>query len=236
MCYNQRRLSRDFAEGVMDDEQSLPFATRAITPPGLKVRTATTEDAPSISALLVAGFADKFRVLFGDDLERVGHLLARVLGDQLAKDRKGVFVAELNSHPVGVVYTEPSLPGWREWLAYTGLAFSELGFWRSIRALPGVLLLAYPSTRDDLYISELTVSEAARGQRIGQALLDIAARWGWERGKRRLTLHVAADNAPALRLYRRSGFRVANRERDLISWLLFGIGEWYFMEKPLPKE
>jgi ribosomal protein S18 acetylase RimI-like enzyme len=220
----------------MSDARDLSLATRAITPAGLKIRTAAAEDAPTIAALLVEGFAAKFRVLFGNRLKQVGRLLARVLADQLAKDRGGAFVAELDSRLVGVVYTEPPLPTWREGLAYAGMALGELGLWGSIRALPGALLLDYPSTPGDLYISELTVAEAARGRRIGQALLDAAARQGREQGKRRLTLHVAANNDPAIRLYRRYGFQVANRERFLFTWLLFGIGEWHFMVKYLQEE
>jgi ribosomal-protein-alanine N-acetyltransferase len=65
-------------------------------------------------------------------------------------------------------------------------------------------LCDYP---DEAFVQTLAVARAAQGRGLGasllQALLDEATR----RGQRRVLLEVRADNAPAIALYERFGFR-----------------------------
>lgn len=56
-------------------------------------------------------------------------------------------------------------------------------------------------------IYTLTVSPRAQGRGVGRALLEKALHALQERGVRRVFLEVAADNPPAIRLYRSLGFR-----------------------------
>ena len=57
-----------------------------------------------------------------------------------------------------------------------------------------------------LNIHDLVVRAEARGQGVGQALLDWAALRGRELGCCKLTLEVLSSNAPALKIYDRAGF------------------------------
>lgn len=60
----------------------------------------------------------------------------------------------------------------------------------------------------DLYISSLAVSHGARGMGVGFRLLEEARKIAEEEGLERLTLDVAQSNRPALKLYRKFGFRI----------------------------
>lgn len=58
-----------------------------------------------------------------------------------------------------------------------------------------------------LYIDDLCVDEAARGQGIGKALYDYAVEYAKEQGCYNLTLNVWASNAGALRFYEKCGLK-----------------------------
>ena len=68
-----------------------------------------------------------------------------------------------------------------------------------------------------------------QGQGVGGNLVTTAVRYGLDRlGLRQIVLGVIAENEPAVRLYRRAGFREYGRlERFFISEA--GIGEKLFM-------
>src|SRR6266540_4683957 len=79
------------------------------------------------------------------------------------------------------------------------------------RGVVGVILL---ESRRDYFTDEahghvaiLAVAREAEGQGVGRALLGAAEDWGRERGFRRLTLAVFADNARAKELYARQGWQ-----------------------------
>ncbi len=79
------------------------------------------------------------------------------------------------------------------------------------RGVVGIILL---DTRRDYFTDEahghvaiLAVAREAEGQGVGRALLGAAEDWGRERGFRRLTLAVFADNARAKELYARQGWQ-----------------------------
>lgn len=59
-----------------------------------------------------------------------------------------------------------------------------------------------------LYLNSLAVPEAARGQGVARLLLGCVGELTAELEFDTVTLHVWADNEPALRLYRSSGFEV----------------------------
>jgi ribosomal protein S18 acetylase RimI-like enzyme len=54
------------------------------------------------------------------------------------------------------------------------------------------------------------VSEWARGNGVGTALIEAGREWLRMRGVRGLQVSVLVDNEPAMRLYRRAGLRVAD--------------------------
>jgi ribosomal protein S18 acetylase RimI-like enzyme len=57
------------------------------------------------------------------------------------------------------------------------------------------------------FVHDVVVEEGARGQGIGERLVDEAARWLEQRGVPRVLLWTAEANAPAQRLFARLGFR-----------------------------
>ncbi len=62
------------------------------------------------------------------------------------------------------------------------------------------------------FVDDLYVVPDARGRGLGTAALEAARGFCTARGVRALHLEVGADNAPALRLYPKAGFRPSGRE------------------------
>lgn len=58
------------------------------------------------------------------------------------------------------------------------------------------------------YLISMWVEPAARGHKVGAALIDAVAAWARERGRRILELDVYETNQPAYRAYLRAGFTV----------------------------
>ena len=83
-------------------------------------------------------------------------------------------------------------------------------------ALPGAIVLADVAVQfgfislqcaaDESEILNIATIPAARGRGLGQLLLSEGERLSAQNGARRIFLEVAADNAPALRLYEKARY------------------------------
>ena len=62
--------------------------------------------------------------------------------------------------------------------------------------------------RKTLYIDDLCVDIAARGQHIGRKLFDFVHRWAAQQGFQSITLNVWAGNESAFRFYQKAGMKI----------------------------
>jgi ribosomal-protein-alanine N-acetyltransferase len=67
---------------------------------------------------------------------------------------------------------------------------------------------------DEAEVLRIAVAPEARTRGVGTALLAAGLAWAAARGVRRVFLEVASDNAPALALYARLGFRTVGERRS----------------------
>lgn len=87
---------------------------------------------------------------------------------------------------------------------------------------------------DALYVNALAALPEARGRGLGTRLLGLAEDIARARGRPRLSLIVADDNAGARRLYARAGYRPhASRTMVKDGWEAGGA-EWLLLVKDLP--
>lgn len=93
----------------------------------------------------------------------------------------------------------------------------------------GLIRETREQTRHRAELVHMYVAPWLQGQGVGSHLVEAAVRYGVERvGLRQIVLGVMADNEPAIRLYRRCGFREYGRlERYFCSDL--GCSEKVFM-------
>ncbi len=200
------------------------------------VRFAEPEDDPAIAALVVEGFLDKFRPVFGRRMDRSLKVMERWVSLEHASGGVTSLVVEgyETSEIAGSVgiRTEAS----REDVLARGLWNSltrNLGFMRAVWA---TTLLSYPkysSEPSEAYVERLVVSPSFRRQGMARRLLSAAEDLARDRGKKTVGLHVTGDNLRALRLYEAEGYKEVARQRSLITSYFLDIREWLYLRKVL---
>jgi len=200
------------------------------------VRFAEPEDDPAIAALVVEGFLDKFRPVFGRRMDRSLKVMERWVSLEHASGGVTSLVVEGNetseiAGSVGI-RTEAS----REDVLARGLWNSltrNLGFMRAVWA---TTLLSYPkysSEASEAYVERLVVSPSFRRQGMARRLLSAAEDLARDRGKKTVGLHVTGDNLRALRLYEAEGYKEVARQRSLMTSYFLDIREWLYLRKVL---
>lgn len=111
--------------------------------------------------------------------------------------------------------------------------FTRFSPLRAIRMLLNLLLLADEMKGDEFVVDSLAVDPAYRGRGIGTALLRKAEERARSMGKRTMSLGVIGENAGAIRLYERLGYRTTQTWDGYLVRLATGSAEVHRMEKPV---
>jgi len=122
-------------------------------------------------------------------------------------------------------------------LCYPGDEFGLPWIVRNViprRRLDRVRALLEADVRGTLYLNSLAVTEAARGGGVGRLLLGCVGELTAELALDTVTLHVWADNEPAIGLYRSSGFEIVETIPIEPHERLPHEGGMHLMSAPLP--
>jgi len=200
------------------------------------VRPAENRDEPSIADLVVEGFLDKFRPIFGRRMERSTKIMERWV--RLEHSLGGVrsLVIE-GAAPVEIVASVGVRTSSSDDEALTR------GIWETLRQNLGFFhaswaasLLSYPryaASSSEAYIERLVVANEYRRRGVARIMLDAAETMARESGKRTVGLHVSGSNLPALKLYEACGYEEVSRQRSLLTGYFLGIREWLYLQKEL---
>ncbi|MCA1688388.1 MAG: GNAT family N-acetyltransferase [Actinobacteria bacterium] len=200
------------------------------------VRSAGPDDDPAIAALVVEGFLDKFRPVFGRRMDRSVKIMEKWIrlehasGGVTSLVIEGYSTSEL-AGSVGIRTAES-----REDILARGLwrtLSRNLGFPRAVWA---TTLLSYPrysSTSSEAYIERLVVAPDFRRQGMARRLLVAAEDFARDAGKRTVGLHVSGNNLPALRLYENEGYDEVSRQHSFLTGYFLNIKDWLYLKKEL---
>jgi ribosomal protein S18 acetylase RimI-like enzyme len=200
------------------------------------VRLAGPEDDPAIAALVVEGFIDKFRPVFGRRMDRSVKIMERWIGLEHASG--GVTSLVVEGFAAGEIAGSVGIRS-----ADSREDVLARGLWRNLernlglpRALWATTLLSYPrysTTSSEAYIERLVVSPDFRRQGMARLLLTAAEDLARDAGKITVGLHVSGTNLAALRLYEDEGYEEISRQRSLLTGYFLNIRDWLYLKKEL---
>lgn len=200
------------------------------------VRPAEPKDIAVIAGLVVEGFLDKFRPIFGRRMDQSVKIMERWV--RLEHNLGGVssLVVE-GPAPAGVTASIGVRVGVSD-----DDALAQ-GLWKVLRrdlgytrALWAATLLSYPryaAASHEAYVERLVVTPEHRNRGMARALLDAAEDLARERGKETVGLHVSGNNMPALKLYEAYRYEESSRQRSLLTSYFLNIREWLYLQKAL---
>ena len=198
------------------------------------VRLAVAEEDPAIASIVVEGFLDKFRPVFGRRMDRSVKVMEKWI--RLEHASGGVTSLVIEGYAPGEIAGSVGVrtADSREDVLARGLwqtLTRNLGF---PRALWATTLLSYPrysSTSSEAYIERLVVSPDFRRQGMARRLLLAAEDLARDAGKASVGLHVSGNNLAALRLYEGEGYEEVSRQRSLLTGYFLNIKDWLYLQK-----
>ena len=200
------------------------------------VREAELRDETEIAGLVVEGFLDKFRPIFGRGMDRSVWIMEKWVHLEHSIGGVRSLVVEISatgeiSASVGVRVGESDDDALSRGL-WNSLKRS-LGF---VRASWAATLLSYPryaASSREAYVERLVVSPGHRNQGMARALLDAAEDLARDTGKASVGLHVSGGNLPALRLYESYGYEEVSEQRSRLTGYFLGIRDWLYLRKEI---
>ncbi len=200
------------------------------------VRLAGAEEDPAIASLVVEGFLDKFRPVFGRRMDRSVKVMEKWISLEHASG--GVTSLVIEGYAPGEIAGSVGVR-----TADSREDILARGLWRTLtrnlgfpRALWATTLLSYPrysSTSSEAYIERLVVSPDFRRQGMARRLLSAAEDFARDTGKTSVGLHVSGNNLAALRLYEGEGYEEISRQRSLLTGYFLDIKDWLYLQKRL---
>ncbi len=198
------------------------------------VRPARPEDDPRIASLVVEGFVDKFRPVFGDRRELSVGIMEKWI--ELEHSVGGVRSLVVESDGEIVASVGIRMEAADEEVVARGL-------WRTLRRALGLVrtlwattLLSYPryyARSSEAYVERLVVTPEHRNRGMARSLLHSAESLAREADKETVGLHVSGNNAAAIKLYENENYAEISRQRSFLTGHFLGIRDWLYMKKDL---
>ncbi len=200
------------------------------------VRLAGPDEDPAIAALVVEGFVDKFRSVYGRRMDRSVRIMEKWIrlehasGGVTSLVIEGYAAAEIaGSIGVRTADSREDVLARGLWRIFT----RNLGFPRADWA---TTLLSYPrysSTSSEAYIERLVVAPDFRRQGMARPLIAAAENFARDAGKKTVGLHVSGNNLPALLLYENEGYEEISRQHSYLTGYFLNIKDWLYLKKEL---
>ncbi|MDQ4106334.1 MAG: GNAT family N-acetyltransferase [Actinomycetota bacterium] len=196
------------------------------------VRPARPEEVPRIAALVVEGFMDKFRPVFGDRRELSVGIMEKWIGLEHSVGGVRSLVVESDGEivaSVGIRMEEAEEEAVARGLRRT--LRRALGLPRTLWA---TTLLSYPryfSRSSEAYVERLVVSPEHRKRGMARCLLENAESLARKAGKETIGLHVSGNNEAAIGLYEGESYVEVSRQRSFLTGHFLGIRDWLYMKK-----
>lgn len=198
------------------------------------IRPAEAGDDQIIAGLVVEGFLDKFRPIFGNRMDHSVKIMEKWIQLEHASGGVQSLIVESAAEIVASVGVRTAES--REDVLARGLwrtLTRNLGFPRAVWATTLLSYPSYASLSSEAYVERLVVSPEYRKQGVARDLLLAVESLATDAGKSRIGLHVSGNNIPAQKLYYSEGYTEVSRQRSLLTGYFLDIRDWVYMRKDL---
>lgn len=198
------------------------------------IRLAKSGEDNIVAGLVVEGFLDKFRPVFGGRMDASVKIMEKWIQLEHVSGGVQTLVAESASDIVASVGVRTAES--REDVMARGLWRTLTKHLGMLRALWATTLLSYPrytAPTSEAYIERLVVTPESQGSGLGSSLLSAAETLGRDAGKETVGLHVSGINVAALKLYESAGYEEVSRQRSRMTGYFLDIKEWIYLRKTL---
>lgn len=200
------------------------------------LREATPDDDPAIAALVIDGFLDKFRPVFGNGMDESVRIMEKWVSLEHRFGGVRTFVVDgfeegeiIASVGVRVAPSEDDVMARGLWRTLS----RNLGFFRAMWATTMLSYPRYSARASEAYVERLVVSPEARNQGMARSLLEASYTLANETNKKSVGLHVSGNNVPAMRLYEDEGFVEVSRQKSFMTAKFLNIRDWIYLRRDL---
>lgn len=200
------------------------------------LREATPDDDAAIAALVIDGFLDKFRPVFGNGMDESVRIMEKWVSLEHRFGGVRTFVVDgfeegeiIASVGVRVAPSEDEVMARGLWRTLS----RNLGFFRAMWATTMLSYPRYSARASEAYVERLVVSPEARNQGMARSLLEASYTLANETNKKSVGLHVSGNNVPAMRLYEDEGFVEVSRQKSFMTAKFLNIRDWIYLRRDL---
>ncbi|MGH1848665.1 N-acetyltransferase [Enterococcus gilvus] len=177
----------------------------------------------SVNELFYTAFKEKFVYHFFS--AEMAIKISTLFSEYICQNKpKSIIIAESDNNIIGCAFMIDHITGYN-YLKY--LIKKRFSLKNRIKLFIFFAFFSHKVAKEELYIEFLSVSPRHRNKGVGQKLINACKN---ETLGKKLTLYVAMDNVPALRLYKKEQFQTIKIENSHIGKLLSGMETWQFME------
>ena len=197
----------------------------------INIRDFNNDDLYQVANLFASSFREDLNRLVKLPDNKMAEFIIEV-GEVIPFPFPGYVIAESNGEIMGVMILRwPKQEVHKNKLRLSKAL--QYGLPATIKLIAMRYLFPERPGRETCHVAELAVMENARKKGIGTALLEHGKMVAKEKGLKKYTLHVDAENKPALRLYQRTGFELIKKRKSVLARWLLGVKVWYFMSQDI---
>lgn len=197
----------------------------------LIIRDFKSQDLSQVANILADSFREMYLKIVKLSEEELANFIIET-GEISPYAYPGYIVAEVKGEIVGLIM----LSWFKQEKSKVTIKISKIlhyGWVTTIKLLIMRYLFPEKPKRCVCHITVIAVLEKARRKGIATILLDQGRKIALASGFKKYTLNVDAENKAAYCLYRKTGFEIEKKYRNLIARWILGEKEWYFMSQHL---
>ena len=197
----------------------------------INIRDFNNDDLYQVASLFASSFREDFNRIVKLPDNKMAEFIIEV-GEVIPFPFPGYVIAESDSEIMGVMILRwPKQEVHKNKLRLSKAL--QYGLPATIKLIAMRYLFPERPGRETCHVAELAVKVNARKKGVGTALLEYGKMVAIEKGLKKYTLHVDAENGPALRLYQRTGFELIKKRKSVLARWLLGVKVWYFMSQDI---